>query len=206
MSETYRIKANVAPAAYDVIVEAGILQRLGAVARQLSKSAKICLVTDSNVGTHHLKRAVASLSEQSEVLTCTVPAGEENKTLASIAQIYDAFLPAGIDRSTPLLALGGGVIGDMTGFAAATILRGVPFIQVPTTLLSMVDASVGGKTGIDHPCGKNLIGAFHQPIGVLIDPEILLTLPGRELVGGLAECIKHDIIRDAEHFAALTAF
>ena len=93
----------------------------------------------------------------------------------------------------------------MTGFAAATILRGVPFIQIPTTLLAMVDASVGGKTGIDHPCGKNLIGAFHQPLAVLIDPETLLTLPDRELIGGLAECIKHDIIRDATHFAGLPA-
>ena len=102
-----------------------------------------------------------------------------------------------------MLALGGGVIGDMAGFVAATILRGVPFIQVPTTLLAMVDASVGGKTGIDHKMGKNLIGAFHQPIAVLIDPELLSTLPAREMRSGLAECIKHDIIRDAEGFAEL---
>jgi 3-dehydroquinate synthase len=114
-------------------------------------------------------------------------------------------LRAKIERSTPLLALGGGVIGDMAGFVAATLLRGVPFVQVPTTLLSMVDASVGGKTGVNHAVGKNLIGAFHQPIMVLADTAVLKTLRRRELVGGLAECIKHDIIRDAEGFAALEA-
>ena len=203
MPKSHLINVNVAPAAYDVVVEPGILAQLGERARQLSSADKICVVTDTNVAPRYLARVASALQSHFEVLTCTLPAGENHKTLAAIAQIYDAFLPRGIDRNTPLLALGGGVIGDMTGFAAATILRGVPFIQVPTTLLAMVDASVGGKTGIDHPCGKNLIGAFHQPIGVIIDPEVLLTLPRRELVGGLAECIKHDIIRDAEHFAAL---
>src|SRR5204863_3162682 len=129
--------------------------------------------------------------------------GEDHKTVATISKIYDALLPARLDRKTPLVALGGGVIGDMAGFAAATILRGVPFVQVPTTLLAMVDASVGGKTGVNHAVGKNLIGVFHQPIGVLIDPEVLCTLPPRELRGGLAECIKHDIIRNAEGFERL---
>lgn len=203
MPQTHLINVNLAPRPYDVLVEPGILARLGDVARQRSSAAKVCVVTDSNVAPHYLARAVAALRPQFQVLTCTLPAGEDHKTLSAIGQIYDAFLPAGIDRNTPLLALGGGVIGDMTGFAAATILRGVPFLQVPTTLLSMVDASVGGKTGIDHPYGKNLIGAFHQPVGVVVDPEVLITLPRRELIGGLAECIKHDIIRDAQHFAAL---
>src|SRR5207249_2773006 len=104
-----------------------------------------------------------------------------------------------------IIAFGGGVVGDLAGFVAATILRGVPFIQMPTTLLAMVDASVGGKTGIDHAIGKNLIGAFHQPRAVLIDPNVLRTLPPRELRSGLAECVKHDIIRDGDHFATLEA-
>jgi 3-dehydroquinate synthase len=108
-----------------------------------------------------------------------------------------------VERSTPVHALGGGVVGDMTGFVAATVLRGVPFVQIPTSLLAMVDASVGGKTGVNHAVGKNLIGAFHQPISVLIDTSTLSTLPGRELRGGLAECIKHDIIRDADGFTTL---
>jgi 3-dehydroquinate synthase len=138
-----------------------------------------------------------------EPVRATVPAGEEHKTVAVVAAIYDQLLTAGIERTTPVIALGGGVIGDMAGFAAATILRGVPFVQVPTTLLSMVDASVGGKTGVNHAVGKNLIGAFHQPIAVIADTATLRTLPERELRSGLAECIKHNIIRDAEGFAEL---
>jgi 3-dehydroquinate synthase len=161
-------------------------------------------VTDSLVGPLYVHVVEESLRESAfTIISAHVPTGEDHKTFTSIEAIYDQLLPARLDRQTPILALGGGVIGDMTGFAAATILRGLPFIQVPTTLLAMVDASVGGKTGINHRVGKNLIGAFHQPIGVLIDPEVLRTLPARELRGGLAECIKHDIIRDAEGFARL---
>jgi 3-dehydroquinate synthase len=135
-----------------------------------------------------------------EPIVATLPSGESHKTLADLAPVFDALLSARIERSTPILALGGGVVGDMAGFVAATILRGVPFMQIPTTLLAMVDASVGGKTGINHAVGKNLIGSFHQPVAVFIDPAVLKTLPPRELRGGLAECIKHDIIRDAAGF------
>ena len=138
-----------------------------------------------------------------EPIVATLPTGENHKTLADLAPVYDVLLSARVERSTPILALGGGVVGDMTGFVAATVLRGVPFVQIPTTLLAMVDASVGGKTGINHAVGKNLIGAFHQPIAVLIDPSVLKTLPDRELHGGFAECIKHEIIRDAEGFDRL---
>lgn len=206
MAASPSIRVNVPPAPYKVTIRPGLLRDLAASVTAVTKSRKCCIVTDTNLQQHHLATLQSSLSAAGlEAITCVLPAGEEHKTLSTIASIYDRFLPAGIDRKTPLIALGGGVIGDMTGFAAATILRGVPFIQVPTTLLAMVDASVGGKTGIDHPCGKNLIGAFHQPIAVLIDPETLLTLPERELIGGLAECIKHDIIRDATHFAGLPA-
>src|SRR5207248_3627997 len=138
-----------------------------------------------------------------EATTATILAGEDHKTLSDLLPVYDALLRARTERTTPVLAPRGGLIGDMAGFVAATVLRGVPFVQIPTSLLAMVDASVGGKTGVNHAVGKNLIGAFHQPIAVLIDPQVLKTLPMRELRGGLAECIKHDIIRDAEGFARL---
>ena len=129
--------------------------------------------------------------------------GTPRKTVETVHRLYDQILQHRIDRHTPVIALGGGVVGDMTGFVAATVLRGVPFVQVPTTLLAMVDASVGGKTGVNHAVGKNLIGAFHQPLAVLIDPEVLRTLPPRELRAGLAECIKHEVIRDASGFERL---
>ncbi len=134
---------------------------------------------------------------------CTVPEGEAHKTLASIASLYDQFLDAGLDRHSPIIALGGGVVGDMAGFAAASYLRGVPFVQIPTTLLSMVDASVGGKTGVDLPQGKNLVGAFKQPEVVIIDPAVLETLPAAEFRSGMAEVIKHGILADPALFAAL---
>ena len=191
---------------YDVTVQCGSLARAGEMIRSLTAAPKLCVVTDTNVAPLYLPALSASLRAAGfEAFVCVLPAGEQHKTIASIQHIYDTFLPAKIDRNTPLVSLGGGVVGDMTGFAAATILRGVPFVQIPTTLLSMVDASIGGKTGIDHPCGKNLIGAFHQPLGVLVDPGLLRTLPRRELSGGLAECIKHDIIRDAAGFGVLEA-
>lgn len=191
-------------ASYEVNVRPGLLNDAGLVLRTLSGSRKVGVVTDSNVAPLYLAELEGSLKRaEFEPITVTLPAGEDRKTIASISQIYDAILPARIDRNTPLVALGGGVIGDMTGFAAATILRGVPFVQFPTTLLAMVDASVGGKTGVDHVMGKNLIGAFHQPLTVLIDPAVLRTLPRRELRSGLAECIKHEIIRDEAGFQGL---
>ena len=134
---------------------------------------------------------------------CTVPAGEEHKTLASIALLYDQFVAAGLDRRSPVIGLGGGVIGDMAGFAAATYLRGVPFVQIPTSLLSMVDASVGGKTGVDLPQGKNLVGAFKQPAVVVIDTDVLSTLPAEEFRSGLAEVVKHGIIGAPDLFHQL---
>ena len=179
---------------------------MGQELRRLSESAKAAVVTDSHVVGLHLQTLEDSLKSAGfQTITATIPAGEQHKTLSMLLPVYDRFLSAKIERSTPILALGGGVIGDMTGFLAATILRGVPFVQIPTTLLAMVDASVGGKTGVDHAAGKNLIGAFHQPIAVFADPQILATLPKTELRGGLAECIKHDLIRDGNAFARLDA-
>jgi len=189
---------------YDIFIQPGLLHEIGPVVASLTEATKAAIVTDSNVGPTYAQPLVRSLKSAGiDAIVATIPAGEDHKNLAALSNIYDTVLSHRIERSTPILALGGGVVGDMAGFVAATVLRGVPFIQVPTTLLAMVDASVGGKTGINHATGKNLIGAFHQPIGVLIDPTTLKTLPARELRGGLAECIKHDIIRDPDGFARL---
>jgi len=200
------VKVDVLNSPYQITIEPGIISSAAAMLQSLAPAppARVCIVSDENIKPLHLgKLEMSFLLEGIETVTAVIPAGEQHKNLATISTIYDKFLTAKIERSTPIIALGGGVVGDMTGFVAATILRGVPFVQVPTTLLSMVDASVGGKTGIDHAVGKNLIGAFHQPVSVLIDPETLKTLPDRELRSGLAECIKHEIIRDADGFAKL---
>ena len=125
---------------------------------------------------------------------CLVPEGEARKTLATVHSLYDQFVAAGLDRRTPIIGLGGGVVGDMAGFAAATYLRGAPFVQIPTSLLAMVDASVGGKTGVDLPQGKNLVGAFKQPVVVIIDTDVLAQLPAAEFRSGLAEIVKHGIL------------
>ena len=162
------------------------------------------MLTDANVGPLHLPALQRSLASVGiEPIVATLPPGEAHKSLTALLPVYDAFLAAKMERSTPVLALGGGIVCDMAGFVAATLLRGVPFMPIPTTLLAMVDASVGGKTGVNHGVGKNLIGAFHQPTTVLADPIVLRTLPAEELSGGLAECIKHDVIRDSEGFARL---
>jgi 3-dehydroquinate synthase len=198
------VPVNLREHSYSITVGAGLLAHAGEILRSLSKSAKAAIVTDSIVGPLHLETLRGSLAASGfETIIATLPAGEDHKTIQDLLPCYDAFLGARIERSTPLLALGGGVVGDMAGFVAATLLRGVPLVQIPTTLLAMVDASVGGKTGVNHAVGKNLIGAFHQPIAVIADPNVLRTLPQRELRGGLAECIKHDCIRDADGFASL---
>jgi 3-dehydroquinate synthase len=189
---------------YDITIARGLLAGAGDLLRKVSKSDRAGVVTDANLEKTHLPALVASLKSAGfEPVVATLPAGEDHKTLPNLLPVYETLLGARVERTTPVLALGGGVVGDMTGFVAATLLRGVPFVQVPTSLLAMVDASVGGKTGVNAKAGKNLIGAFHQPIAVLIDPEVLRTLPKRELIGGLAECIKHDVIRDVEGFARL---
>jgi 3-dehydroquinate synthase len=189
---------------YDILVRPGILRQAGEWLRENLPSGKAAIVTDSNVADTHGKVLSESLSAAGITpIVAVIPAGEKHKNLHHLLPVYDQILSAKIERSTPLLAVGGGVVGDMGGFAAATILRGIPFVQVPTTLLAMVDASIGGKTGVDHAAGKNLIGAFWQPRGVLIDPGVLATLPPREFRSGLAECIKHNLIRDAAAFAEM---
>ncbi len=187
--------------AYDVRIEAGLITQLGAIVRQLAPAPTAILISDSSVAAHYLPAAKESLSSAGyRVIDVVFPAGEVSKTINTAVAIMDKCLHAGIERATPVVALGGGVVGDMTGFVAATLLRGLPFFQVPTTLLSAVDASVGGKVGVDHAAGKNLIGAFHQPRAVLTDIATFKTLPEREIRCGLAECIKHGIIRDHDLF------
>jgi 3-dehydroquinate synthase len=189
---------------YDIRVGPGLLSEVGREIAGVTQSRRAFVVTDRTVGPLHAAVVVQSLRAAGFDTNLTeLPAGEIHKTLATVSLIYDALLEKRIERSSVVIGLGGGVIGDMTGFAAATVLRGVPFVQIPTTLLAMVDASVGGKTGVNHPAGKNLIGSFHQPIVVLIDPQALRTLPAGSISEGVAECIKHEIIRDSAGFDAL---
>jgi len=162
---------------------------------------RVAIVTNDIVGPLYLERVSSLLRAAGKQVTeIVLPDGEGEKNWASLMKIFDVLLAEQCDRKTTLVALGGGVIGDLTGFAAASYMRGVPFVQVPTTLLSQVDSSVGGKTGINHPLGKNMIGAFYQPQAVLADTATLHTLPPRELAAGLAEVIKHGAIIDAPYF------
>lgn len=189
---------------YTVAIAPNSLETLGTQLQTLNLGQKVLLVSNPEIFRHYGDPAIASLQAAGfDVATCILPAGEEYKTPATLQTIYDAALDHRIERSSTFIALGGGVIGDMTGFAAATWLRGVNVVQVPTSLLAMVDAAIGGKTGVNHPRGKNLIGAFHQPRLVLIDPTVLQTLPEREFRAAIAEVIKYGVIWDAELFAQL---
>jgi 3-dehydroquinate synthase len=191
----------VAPHTYDVRIGPGLLDELGTLVRGLAPAPTAGIVTDTNVAPHYLARAAGSLEKAGyRVLTHTIPAGEHHKTFATVGAALDTFLNGKVERATPIVTLGGGVVGDLGGYVSASLLRGTPFVQVPTTLLSAVDASVGGKVGVDHPAGKNLIGAFHQPRLVLTDISTFKTLPARELRCGMAECIKHAVIRDPALF------
>lgn len=191
---------------YSVHVGAGLLSCLGGALRATGarEKSRVAIVTDSVVGP--LYGAVTEETLRSagfQAFTCVIPSGERHKTLATVATLYDQFLVGELDRGDTVLALGGGVTGDIAGFAAATFMRGVRFVQVPTTILAIVDASVGGKTGVDLPQGKNLVGVFKQPALVLIDPSVLATLPEEERRSGMAEVLKHGVIGDADLFAAL---
>jgi len=186
--------------AYPVHIGPGLLDEVGATARKAARGRTAYVITDTHVGPLYAERVTASLAAaEYAVETATFAAGEPHKTLATVSDLLDRILtaPTPPDRASVIVALGGGVVGDVAGFVAATLLRGVSLIQVPTSLLADVDSSVGGKTGVDHPTGKNLIGAFHQPRAVCIDTDVLATLPAIELASGLAECVKHGVIRDA---------
>ncbi len=188
---------------YAIHIGAGLLDRSELLAAHLPKK-RAAIVTNTTVAPLYLERLQQTLQQIGvDSVSVILPDGEVYKTGETLNLIYDALLTHRCERSTPLIALGGGVIGDMTGYAAATYLRGVPFIQIPTTLLSQVDSSVGGKTGINHPLGKNMIGAFYQPQLVLADIDTLNTLPDKELSAGLAEVIKYGLIRDLPFLAWL---
>lgn len=184
--------------AYDIQIGSGLLQEPDILRRHISGN-QVFVVSNETVAAHYLDRLRGSL-EGLKMDTHLIPDGEQYKTLATLEALIGGLLDAGHNRTTTIVALGGGVVGDTAGFAAASYQRGVPFIQVPTTLLSQVDSSVGGKTAVNHVSGKNMIGAFYQPQSVIIDTDTLDTLPARELSAGLAEVIKHGVLADADYF------
>lgn len=190
---------------YRVHILPGAIDAIGGVVRVVVRAHRYAIITDSNVGPVYAERArVALVGLPTEVFT--IPAGETHKTRATWATVTDQMLEAGFGRDSAVIALGGGVVGDLASFVAATFMRGIPVVQVPTTLLAMVDASIGGKAAVDTPVGKNLVGAFHQPSAVIIDPSVLATLPPEHLRAGLSEAIKHGVISDAAHFSAAATF
>ena len=198
------LNVNLGARSYPIYVGAAILSRVGELLTEVGLRGKVAVVSNPTVAQLYLDPIHEALSQSGlEVVPILVPDGEEHKNIHSLQNIYDRLIAARLERKSCVLALGGGVIGDLAGFAAATYLRGVPYVQVPTTLLAQVDSSVGGKTAIDHAQGKNLIGAFYQPKLVLIDVAVLKTLPRREIVAGLAEVIKYGVIEDAALFALL---
>jgi 3-dehydroquinate synthase len=189
---------------YPIRIGEGILAEIGAELSAISFPKRIAVVTNPLVGRLYGDMVFGALNAAGfSALRIDIPDGEEFKTLATVSTVYDALMAAGFDRGCGLLALGGGVVGDLAGFVAATFLRGIPFVQIPTTLLAQVDSSVGGKTGVNHPLGKNLIGAFYQPRLVLIDVNTLTTLSSRDYQAGFAEVIKYGVIRDQNFFSAL---
>jgi 3-dehydroquinate synthase len=202
----HTVRVNLGPRSYDVALAVGDPAGLGPFARALLPNTQLALVvTDSNTEPHGRRAEAALRGAGFRTGLATVPAGEESKSQAELSRLYDALYDLAADRRTAVVAVGGGVVGDLAGFAAATYNRGLPLLMVPTSLLAMVDSSVGGKTGINHARGKNLIGAFHQPAGVWIDTAYLDTLPGREFRSGLAEVVKYGVILDAHFFAWLEA-
>lgn len=187
---------------YSIAVGQGVLDLVGAMLRNRSFTSRIAVVADENVASLHADRAMESLRRCGfEPSLCIVPPGEQSKSHEQLIRLYERFLQIGLDRKGVVVAIGGGVIGDLAGFAAATYMRGVALVHCPTTLLAMVDSSVGGKTGVDLPQGKNLVGAFKQPVFVLADTGTLASLPLKEIRMGMAEVIKHTIIDDAELFS-----
>ncbi len=199
-----RLRVNIPGRAYDIVIGAGLLRSAGTLMRDAIPCMRAFVVTDGNVAPLYGETLRAALwSEGIETTLLTVPPGEGSKSEAVLFELYDKMLEAQITRGDVIAALGGGVVGDLAGYAAATLLRGIPFVQIPTTLLAQADSSVGGKVAINHPRGKNLIGAFHQPKLVLADTDTLKTLPARELACGMAEVIKHGAIADADLFSFL---
>ncbi len=200
------IRVDLGQRSYGIFIGSGILEGIGEKLGPFGFSPKIALVSNPTVFGLYGERVLRALrAEGYEVSTVLIPDGEEYKDLLWTYYILGELLKTGLDRGSAVLALGGGVIGDIAGFVASIYMRGISYIQVPTTLLSQVDSSVGGKTGVNHPLGKNMIGTFHQPRLVWIDVETLRTLPGREFLAGMAEVIKYGVIRDRGFFDYLSA-
>lgn len=201
MSATETVTVDLADRRYDIIVGEDVFARSGELMAPVLRQKRVIVITDATVGKLHLDTLKASLDRAGIAHEAIVlPAGEKTKDFANLEDLMNRLLDAGIERRTTLVALGGGVIGDLTGFAAAIALRGIDFVQIPTTLLAQVDSSVGGKTGINTRQGKNLVGAFHQPRLVIADTTILDTLPERQLLAGYAEVVKYGLLGDAEFF------
>jgi 3-dehydroquinate synthase len=202
--EVERLRVELGDRAYDILVGPRLIESAGREIQPLLRRRQVVIISDETVARHYLPQLRESLSEAGIAHhTVLLPPGEETKDLDHFGRMAEEILAFGIERGTMLVALGGGVVGDVTGFAAATLLRGIDFVQIPTTLLAQVDSSVGGKTGINTRHGKNLIGAFYQPRLVLADTTVLATLPRRELRAGYAEIAKYGLIRDAAFFAWL---
>ncbi|MFH1805118.1 MAG: 3-dehydroquinate synthase [Pseudomonadota bacterium] len=201
MNTPETLRVELGPRSYDIVVGSNILADAAGFIAPFVKPAGVVIITDAAVAALHLGTVAASLDGAGIVhRTVAVPSGETSKSMAQFEDILENILAAGIERSTLIVALGGGVVGDLAGFVAAVALRGLDFVQIPTTLLSQVDSSVGGKTGINSKSGKNLIGAFHQPRLVLADSAVLDTLPRRELLAGYAEVAKYGLIDDPDFF------
>lgn len=203
-----KIHVDLGPKAYDIEIAAGLLDSIGTKVKALvPKAKKAAIISDTNVAPLYAGRLEASLAAAG-LSSClvTIPAGEQSKNMTMLTTVLEELAEAGITRSDVLLTLGGGVVGDLGGFTAASFMRGIPFIQIPTSLLAQIDSSVGGKVAVDLKAGKNLAGAFYQPKAVFIDTELLRTLPVHFLHDGLAEAIKYGCIKDAELFARLASF
>jgi 3-dehydroquinate synthase len=197
------VRVQLGERSYDIAVTSADGPALGPFARERSRAGLAFVVTDQHVRTHAEGAATALQAGGFRVSTAVLPAGEAQKALPVASQLYDRLADLHADRKTLVVAVGGGVVGDLAGFVAATYNRGLPLLMVPTSLLAMVDSSVGGKVGVNHPRAKNLIGAFHQPVGVWIDTAVLGTLPDREYVSGLAEVVKYGVILDPELYSYL---
>lgn len=199
-----RIRVGLDDRSYDIFFGSGAIVSLPKLLDSIRFPANRVVISNPTIMALHGERLLQVMGELGgRPLVVTIPDGEEFKTLSTLTSIYDQLLAAGIDRSSGIVAFGGGVVGDVAGFAAATFMRGLPYVQVPTTLLSQVDSSVGGKTAVNHAKGKNIIGAFSQPRMVCIDVDLLRTLPDREYRAGIAEVVKYGVIRDAGFFAWL---
>ena len=204
MTSGSTVAVSLADRSYEITIRAGLLEKLGREMKRCGLKGKIGIVTDRHVAQHYLKKIVESAKRAGlEPVSIILAPGERSKTLQTVERILNVLARHRFERSSHLLALGGGVVGDLAGFAASIYQRGIPYIQVPTTLVAQVDSSVGGKTGVDHQLGKNLIGSFYEPRAVWIDPLTLRTLPRREWVAGLAEVIKYGIIADEAFFGYL---